>query len=588
MPTHHPSRIGTKLGPRLAMLVVQGMVYAHSRLASLKHKLAMAVFHAISDEISEEVDVTLGPMLQKLHDLTPTDHDAYPAIHFMHTATGQLKALAGTGLQISGLLGSISVIMNNELAPVVYEYVKANPHILPDPSVAAQMAASGLIDESLANDVGASQGINAGWMHNMIMLTKSWPDLATGIEFLRRKLISRDQFALYMGLNGVDESVVGLMENLVGSPLSPADLALAVLRGNMDAATGATQAYESGVSPEQFNTLLLNTGEPPGLQQLLEGYRRGFIDQATLQKGIKESRYRNEWIPLLEALRYEPMSVADAVNATVQNQLPATVARKYADQNGLQPGDFDILLNTAGEPLSRTEMEHLYNRGLVTKDQVVQALRESRLKNKYNELAFDLHSKILPETTIQRALRYGGISTADAIRIAMENGYSKADATILVSAGTGERLQVFKDRVVSSVITLYEDNLVSSADTSSVIEAMGFSADQASFVVKGAEFRREAHILNQVVNAVKSKYVQHHITAREASNLIDAVGVPSTQRDYLLNLWEIEASAYVRTLTEAQVVKAVKKELITMDDGVARLEAMGYRQDDAILLIEGA
>lgn len=570
------------------MLIVQGMVYAHSRLASIKHKLAMAVFHAISDEISEEVDTTMGPFLSKLHAMTPKDHPAYPAIHFMHTASGQLKALAGTGLQISGLLGSISTIMNNELAPVVYEYVKLNPHILPDPSVAAQMAAAGLISESLADDVGASQGVNAGWMHNMIMLTKTWPDLATGIEFLRRKLVSPDQFALWMGLNGVDESVVGLMLNLVGTPLSPADLALAVLRGNMDQATGAAQAFESGVSPDQFNTIVLNTGEPPGLQQLLEGYRRGFIDQATLQKGIRESRYRDEWIPLLEKLRYEPMSVADAVNATVQNQLPAEVARSYADQNGLQPGDFDILLNTAGEPLSRTELEELYNRGLVTKDQVIQGLRESRLKNKYNEYAFALHSKVLPVYSLQRALRYGGVKVPDAIRIAMESGYSKEDSTILVNAGSAERLQAFKDKVLSAVIALYEDNLVAAADASSVVEAMGFSADEAAFVIKGSEFRREAHVLNSVVNAIKSKFVEHHITSTEASNLVDAAGVPAAQRDYLLKLWEIESSAYTKTLTEAQVVKAVKKELITPDDGIARLVNMGYNQGDAILLIEGA
>jgi hypothetical protein len=56
----------------------------------------------------------------------------------------------------------------------------------------------------------------------------------------------------------------------------------------------------------------------------------------------------------------------------------------------------------------------------------------------------------------------------------------------------------------------------------------------------------------------------------------------------MLSLWDIEASAHIRHLTEAQVVKAVHKQLITPDDGAARLVAMGYSADDADLLLKGA
>jgi uncharacterized protein YoaH (UPF0181 family) len=582
------STLGTKLAPKVAHLVTQSVIYSHSRLMHLKHKLAMMVFHAISDEISSEVDTTLGPVLAKLHDLTPEDHPAYPAIHFLHTGSGQLKALAGTGLQISGLLGAISTVLNNELAPVVYTYVKSNPHLLPDASTILQMGAAGLLPPAEVADALGQQGINSSWANLMMTLAKTWPDVTTALDLVRRKVITPDILAEWAGLNGVDETVVGYLQHLVTLPVSPADAALALLRSDIGQAEAEAIASESGINAASFNILVGNTGEPPGLQQLLEGYRRGLIDQATLERGIKQSRYRNEWIPLLEKLRFEPMSVADAVNATVQDQLDAGTARTFAEQNGLQPGAFDILLNTAGEPLSRTEMEQLYNRGIVTQQQVNQALRESRVKNKYVDLAFQLHQKIIPIFSIQSALRYGGITDQRAIESLMAEGYSHADAVAIVSSAAKERLKAFRDKVVASAEQLYEDNLITDVAARDTIMSMGFTSDEVDFIIKAAELRRQAKLIESGVNAVRSKFLAHHLSENAASGLLDGLGVPAVQRDQLLAVWILELQAFTRELTPAQIEKAVKLQLITPDDGLARLQRAGYSADDAALLLNGA
>lgn len=570
------------------MLVSKSIIYTHTRLAGIKHKIAMAVFHAISDEISDEVDVTLGPMLSKLHDAIDESHPAYPYIHFMATERGQLKALAGTGAQISGLLGSISAIMNNELADTVYSIIHTNPHLLPDTSAILQMAAASLISDTEAQDAIGSQGISNGWSSNMLTLARSYPSPADGLEMLRRGLTNADEFRKWCELNLIPDEVAGFYAQMVNGPISVADAALAVLRGNLSAAEGEAIAAENGFSPESFQILINNTGEPPGLEQLLEAYRRGFISKATLEQGIKDSRYRNDWIPMLEQLRYSPMSVADAVNATVQDQMDSATMTSIADQNGLTPGAVQVLYNTAGEPLSRTEMEELFNRGLVSMDQVNQALRESRVKNKYVGLAFELHSKVLPIYTVQSALRYGGMSEATAVEAIMKSGYSKSDATEIVHASSKELLKPYRDKIVSAVQSLYEDNLIDASTASNAISSAGFSADQAAYITQSSEMRREAHFISTAVNAIKAKYLSHHITINQASGYLDQFQVPPTQRDQLLGLWAVEEGAFTRNLTPAQILKAVKLTLITADDGLSRLIAEGYSKGDAQLLIDGA
>lgn len=584
----HQGAWGSKLGPRVAMLVSQSIVYTHSKLLHLKHKLAMMVFHAISDEISEEVDVTLGPFLQQLHDTVPEDHPAFPGIHFMHTASGQLKALAGTGMQISGLLGTVSTVLNNALAPYVYNIVSQSPGMLPDQTTIVQAFASQMISrEEGRGDLGG-QGIQFDWADRMLTLGITRPSPADALEMVRRGLITDDQFTIWGALNGIDPIAVGNYLQMRNSPVSTPDAALAVLRGNMTQAEGEKIAAENGMNADSFKTLIDNTGEPPGLQQLLEAYRRGFIDQETLKRGILQSRYRNEWIPMLEKLRYSPMSVSDAVRAVVQNQLDISKARTIADDNGLEPGAFDVLAATEGDPLSRTEMEELFNRGLVSQSQVDQALRESRVKNKYVNLAFELHRRVLPLRNIQMALHEGSMDQGHAIAAIMENGYSHDDAAQIVKSGNFQRLRPYRDQVVSAIRSLYEDNLVSKDMLVSTVMSMDFTADEAVFIAQSSEMKREQHLTETAITAVRNKYLGHHIDVNAASGYLDGFGIPATQRDQLLALWQIEAGAFTRTLTEAQVVKAFKHDLITAEDAGKRLIAMGYNETDATLLLQGA
>src|SRR5215831_19116082 len=111
---------GAKLGARISVVVSQAIVSTHAKMAAMKHRLAMAVFHSISDMISDEVHQTLQPVLSHLHDKYPEDGSLKPMLDFMAHKKGQLQALAGSSALSQGLLWPISAIVNNELAPVVY------------------------------------------------------------------------------------------------------------------------------------------------------------------------------------------------------------------------------------------------------------------------------------------------------------------------------------------------------------------------------------------------------------------------------------------------------------------------------------
>lgn len=584
----NPDHLGGKLGPKLVKLVSDAVVATKLRLLDTEHRARVLSTQTIIDRAGKEVadhhrDIIKEALADR--ELPDTVRE-----YFERGLSGrhQWQALASFGLYGSGAGSSLSTIISNFLAPGVRFAVAHDPQLTPSNEEMITASVKGAMPYAKTSDLSAGNGWSQDLVDEIAESIRQYPPLAETLELLRRGLVSRAEAELFLTRNGIPVSLHGALLGLERLPLSPADLADMVVRGIKTQAEAATVASESGVNATDFDALVQDTGEPLALQQLLEAFRRGFIDQARLQHGIRQGRTKNEWIDVAERLRFSPMSVADAVNAVVQNHMSAATGNQISELNGLEPGSFDILIQTAGEPLSRTEMEELYNRGLVTEAQVNQALLESRVKNKYVDLAFQLHRKIIPVNYVQRALRYGAITHAEAVRAVMDNGFTEADAEILVTSGSAEKMFTYKNRVVSAIESAYEENTLTRDEAISAIRSMGFDDTEAQFIVKASEYRRNARIQNQAIGLIHGRYVQHRLTRQQTSNDLDSVGIPAPQRDYMLRLWDIEHAAHTRDLTEAQVAAAVKKQLITPQQGFDRLLDMGYSQDDATLLIEGA
>ena len=576
---------GVKLGSRIAHIVSQTTVATHSKLLHVKHKLALMIFHSISDIISAEVHKSMDTTLTHLFEALPSESPAKPLLDFMANETGQLQAGAGISMVSGSILGSVAQIINNELSPAVRGLLATNPHMLPDPGTLSQLGAKGL---ATAGDVVNSinqQGIDSGWANAMLKANYIYPDPSSALDMMRRGLIDQKTFLSWCELNSIPPDVAVHWAQTQHVPISPADAALAVLRGNMPLDQAYTVAAQYGMLPPDFDIIVGNTGEPPGPEQLLEASRRGFIDQARLAQGIAESRIRNDWLDVMEKLAYSPITTADAVNAVVQNHLTQAQGEAIASQNGLEPGNFATLVETAGSPLSRTEMEQLYNRGEATQAQVYQALDESRLKPKYNDLAFKLSTRLLQPSELSDMVLWGALSHADAAAEAAKLGYDAKSATALIDSAINKKLESDRTTVVTAIEVLYEDNAISEADASAQIARLGFSPEEVTFKLQAAELKRHTKLISTGLTAIRSKFLAHHVNQGEASSLIDAMGIPHQQRDAMLQLWQIERDANVAQLTEAQIIKALKVGTITSDDALTRLVNKGYLEADANILI---
>lgn len=576
---------GARIGTRIAHIVSQAIVHTHSKLLDVKHRLAVMIFNTISNEISDEVDDTIGPLLKRMAADYEENGHATALMHFMAHGRGQFKAIVGSSTAGQSLLWALSTVISNELAPVSYGLIAKNPHLVPDPQSLAAFAATGEMSEDDAIAHIAMNGYYSAWAERWINAAKTYPPILDLIDWRNKGHLSADDYLTLAKKAGYDAATAARYFEAAPSSISYQDKALAYLRGEVSKESVYEAAREQGILTADVDVYLQSVGEPPGTMDLLEALRRGFIDEAAVVRGIKQSRTRDEWIPTILELRYSPMSTADAVNAAVQGHIDQSTAEAIADQNGLLPGQFNTLYETAGAPLSRTELNDLYNRGEIGSDVVTQGLRESRLKNKYVEDAFALRRRLLEPRSLGEAVNNGAISHDDAIKRAMESGFNADDAAILVGSASNRKMQSYREHVVSEIENMFMEGAMLEESARTSIASLGHSQQEIDLILETATLKRDQRAFQGATNSIRSRYVSHHISKVEAGNLLTAIGMVSTQRDYLLGIWELEASANVRTLTEAQIIRAIKLESITPQDGLARLVRLGYSEEDAALLI---
>jgi hypothetical protein len=584
----HHSQLGAKLGPRIAELVVDAQVDHLRKSAGTRARIEAQGKHEFWKDIAGERDAHLS----QLYDLLTGHEDTHPALEralgFMSTHKGELAGMLTTRTVGTALSTGIGSGLADLLAPINQRIMQSAPNIALGVSDAVQAAVAGVWTPATGAREAARNGVNQDRFDALEQLGLTWPDFATLLDLWRRGQITESEVETALRRQGLWHDWTPHLLALKRVPLAPADAALMVLRGIIDQGEGHHIADEWGLAHADFDRLTLATGEPPAAQELMEALRRGFIDQARFDHGIRQSRIRNEWIDVFTKLRFAPMATADAVEAVVRNYISPEQGKAIAEQNGLEPSNWSTLLLAHGRPPGLGQMHQLLNRGLVSQQQVDQAIRESDIKDKYVPIVRGLRWRVPAERLIVTLVKDNAMPVRRAHELLQKEGYEPDVAAAIIKSGTAQRHQGHKELSLTMVLELYEAHALDEAQARAHILALGYPPEDVPLVLRTAELKRELHWREQAISAVRAGYLARHIGAGEAASELSALGVPSEQAAYLQRLWAIEIKAHKRTLTEAQIMHSMRQGHIDHAEAVSRLEGIGYGPNDAAFLVQSS
>jgi len=386
------------------------------------------------------------------------------------------------------------------------------------------------------------------------------------------------------------------------TPLSPAILADLVVRSYITQDQAATIARLSGVSVQDFALLVDDTGEPPATDFLLEAYRRGLINLdspsnigPSLVNGIHESRVKDEWITLIDAMRTNVLSAAQWVQAYLRGQVDITTAQTGAYQAGITADDFTVLFNTAGNPPSPSELVTLVRRGLIPfkgtgPDALTfqQGIFEGDAKDKWEPLYEALSVYVPPPRTVTTLLSHGVITEAQAQQYFQDSGITPELAAAYAASATAEKLVTDKQLAKATILQLYEQRMIDGPTALQDLALLGYNGAEGTFLIELQDAQRSIKAVNAAVSKVGTLFVARKISLATANSALSDLEIPAPAIAELLQTWTLEQRTSTRILTEAQVADGFKYGSLTRDQASAKLEALGYSAFDAFVLLGNA
>jgi len=463
--------------------------------------------------------------------------------------------------------------------------LQASPNLIVTPQQAAQLAQQHWIDWPTALKYGSAGGYGAEAMSEMVELATTPVGLTQLFDLFNREKITGADLSKGLERLGMDAEFTGHLPNLAEQLLPPALLADAVLRGWMQQAEAEIEAAHQGVTADRFQIMVDETGEPPGLMQLLEAFRRGFIDSARLAHGIKESRVRDEWLDVVEKLRYVPPAAAEAIEGAVKGHLAYDEAKAKAEIAGLDPAEFDWRYKTTGNPPGAMELLALLNRGAISEDDVRGALKQGHLADAYIDTVLLLRRRMIGEGVLLQAQQSGNISTADVLTYLQDLGYNATDSALL--AATGSRAKIGADWQLGKTLVMeqYDLGLLSEDAAKAYLLTVGYDAHEADSIIAVADLAKEFAAQRTAVGKIQTLYVNHKMDAVTARAALITLGVPHGQVDQVLAVWTLERESNVRALTPAEIADAVYYQIMPQATGQTLLEGLGYSPYDAWVML---
>lgn len=382
-------------------------------------------------------------------------------------------------------------------------------------------------------------------------------------------------------------------------PIDPGDVARMVARNLRDQANGAEEAELSGTSGDRFNYLTEDAYTGPGVPTAIDAYNRGLIGEgsgdpkeASLTGAMADAGLRPPWHDILAKMTYQVPSWQNALNADLEGQLSRADAQEWYRKGGGDPDAYQWLYDTTGQAPTPSEALVMANRGIIPWDgtgpQSVayeQAFLEGPWRNKWEKPFRALGVYLPPPRTVTAMYKEGSLSHDEAVKLLTMTGLAPDLAAAYVQDGNKQAAASSKNLTESAVINLYEARVLAQSDTQAMLETLGYSPDNATYIIKLADLRRAIAAVNTAVSRVQTLFVGHKIDAALAQSALNALAVPADQVAEIIQIWTLEASVNVATLTESQIGQAYSAKIITQDEAMAELEHIGYTPLDAWTLL---
>jgi hypothetical protein len=474
------------------------------------------------------------------------------------------------------------------------------------PADLAEAVLRSYLDGAEAAAEARKQGVTADRFDTLTLLAGDGIGPEQAATALRRGIIKRggmgpkstsyDQAIAESRLHNKWGSV---LYDLTVAILSPPDAAQAVVRGFLGATEGEALAALSGVTAENFRTMVQLAGDAPSPTELSVALRRGIIpedsgspDKPGFIQGIQQGRLANKWAFMFRDLAQEWPTPTDALEAGLVGQVDTDTSKQLYARFGGDLKYWQLLFDTRGEAPTPLELGVLANRGDIKWDGLgpnetsfSQGFHEGRWRNKWEAAYRRLAVFRSPESTVTLFLAHGVISDEEAADEFAKLGMDTATIKRYIDEAHLEAFSDYRGATVSTILAAYHEQLISRDDAVTILTAMHVDPNAANILLELQDIQRAFEAVQNALSRIRTLYASRKITLKTVKQSLTDLGVPQASIDGIVKSWQVENSVSVKVLTEAQIADAYELQILTEREALTELENLGYTPFDAWLVL---
>jgi hypothetical protein len=453
------------------------------------------------------------------------------------------------------------------LEPVRQHAWQRNQLRVLDPEIAARLVAQAIISEAEAEHESGRSGVGPNRLKALVKLVTTMPGQADLDKMLNRRTIDRDLFNEAMAKHQTDPRFWDALYDLTNDKLTPDQLAVMIQRTvvenpgilpNQPSTDGSNvppmplveldvlkEAAAGGIDKSRLAAMARIIGLPASPDLAARMHYRGIITEGAFNQAILEGNTRGEWAPfLLKAFRAIPTA-----EQFVEGHLRGWITRDemYAGtaRHGMSKADTDLEFQIHRRPLTPHQIKQALARGASfnpAPDEIQNPLSAAAHQNNLGPEWYELYESL---------------------------------------AGSYPSLFITNRLVTSGIVAPADgrDWLRKAGNADEVVEAMHKSWTAASS--SSAADPHVAKAQTRLYGTLHGVYMAERVDDADALVALETAGVAAAARQQVLDVWAVERELRRKTLTPAQIKKAVAGGEYTRQQALDRLQELGYSLVDA-------
>jgi hypothetical protein len=402
------------------------------------------------------------------------------------------------------------------------------------------------------------------------------------------------------------------------TPLTPPELVHLLQTEKVGENFAKEHAKRSGLSNELFDLKMAGNErllDPPAIIEL---WRRYGSDTPLAE--LKRMGYSDVSIERLKLLALANPTPSDVVRFLARDVYdPSAIAAGGLDQDFDQKYD-ERAFNASGVSRetarlywmahwslpSPTQGYQMVHRGLITIPQLEELLKLADYAPGWVQNLIDIAYQVPGRIDVRRMFQSGVIPDHAGLVVAYQRmGYSPDDSETL--AVFTERLSAQQSKadhdrrngpIAAEVMRAFVVGIMSEVQARQALAALGYDAEYIDLAVAQGGYRRQSDRADKIRKGVGQGYIRGYATREETIAQLQGYAFDDEEIQYLLNEWDIdralaeesEAKRHAKDLTRGELLEAYRDRLITSDDAVSNLVALGYDESESrtIMAIESA